>query len=435
MRTQPFASPEEALAYLQHYGVKGMRWGVRKEDLPSGRGGGKAMAELNTSAKGYMSAAATMNSVKLSPEQRVSNIIANQKRFLAKFEPSEAPGVTPGKIEHLPTIKPTPGKAPKGEVKIGGLDAEAEKHGLTRSEKIQIGLALGAIGGALAYGAYANRYAMPPDLLLDNTGLVNALNPLKGYKPGQKLGPGAFIQRAVASQNASYDVDSFFRPESFSRPAFELPAGHVFQRISAAAESTFAPATYCTADPDDHVRYALALGVQSVKRHQISFTATSAIKVPALTDVLNEVHQAMADEGLKPFHSITEREVLERYKSISHQQWKGDEATALIKRLKSKGFGAIVDEMDSGVFSDRPLVLFSDHVSPKKDKILTAKDMRKLATQLKDINNPPGRKLELPGHAAPKSLWEDIAAQIEQEKVEKAAAPQIADMFNQLMAA
>src|SRR3954447_25975541 len=29
MRQQPFASPEEALI---HYGKKGMRWGVRKED-------------------------------------------------------------------------------------------------------------------------------------------------------------------------------------------------------------------------------------------------------------------------------------------------------------------------------------------------------------------------------------------------------------------
>jgi hypothetical protein len=29
MRQQPFASPEEA---LEHYGTKGMRWGVRKED-------------------------------------------------------------------------------------------------------------------------------------------------------------------------------------------------------------------------------------------------------------------------------------------------------------------------------------------------------------------------------------------------------------------
>lgn len=31
MRQQPFASPEEALA---HFGVKGMRWGVRKEKSP-----------------------------------------------------------------------------------------------------------------------------------------------------------------------------------------------------------------------------------------------------------------------------------------------------------------------------------------------------------------------------------------------------------------
>jgi hypothetical protein len=35
---QLFASPEEALDYLKHYGVKGQKWGVRKEDDSAGLG-------------------------------------------------------------------------------------------------------------------------------------------------------------------------------------------------------------------------------------------------------------------------------------------------------------------------------------------------------------------------------------------------------------
>lgn len=38
--TQPFASPEEAVKYLEHHGVKGMKWGVRKEEDLVGRDSG-----------------------------------------------------------------------------------------------------------------------------------------------------------------------------------------------------------------------------------------------------------------------------------------------------------------------------------------------------------------------------------------------------------
>lgn len=44
---QKFASPEEACESLQHHGVKGMRWGVRKDDTGSGRVAGNLQVQAN----------------------------------------------------------------------------------------------------------------------------------------------------------------------------------------------------------------------------------------------------------------------------------------------------------------------------------------------------------------------------------------------------
>lgn len=354
-------SPGDILA---HHGVKGMKWGVRKSDVTSARDAAGKI-ELNSITKSYMASAAKMASEQITPEKAAANLAANRERFNQKFEASEAPGVKLQPAEKLP-VQETPK--------------------LSRADKIQIGLALGAVGGALAYGAYASRFQLDPKDMLDMSG-ANA-------GPGEKIGLGTFFQRIDASQKASWTTDGFFRPESFARPEFELPAGQVFKRISSAPESTFSSATYCTADPDDHNRYAVALGVSGIKRHQISFQSTAPVRVPALTSVLETIREDRARAHGVPTGSITDDEVLVHYKNISHAQWKDGASLKLIDSLKKKGYGAIVDEMDSGVFSDRPLVLFQkESMTPKKSTVLKKKDLRQAKAALKEVNQPPGRKL------------------------------------------
>lgn len=404
MKKQPFSSPEEA---LEHYGVKGMRWGVRKDRETGDRDAGPSkdetgrlgpgeageIAQFNASTKAYM-AAATKMTQGLSPEQQAANLRANRERFAQKFDGSDS--VSKG-VE-----KDDPSTIAKAREKWNALDSDQKKT------LAMIGVYGAVAGGVVAYGVYASRYSVPGSAFTDMMGANSA-------GPGQKIGLGAYLARINKSQEHTYAVENFFRPEAFARPAFELPVGHTFHRISSVAEDTFTQATYASSNAEDFHRYAAALGVSGMKRHHVTFQAKDSIKIPALKDVLDTVREVQG--------SKTERGVLEAYKEISHGQWKGDDAKALIKALQKKGYSGIVDEMDAGVFSERPLVLFSNNKNfgPKSAKVLTRKDLKRAVDNLTEIPKPPGRagykfvkgqKLQAPKPPNVHEFLEGLAAQL-----------------------
>src|SRR4051812_38648312 len=77
---------------LKHHGVKGQKWGVRKEeDSSATSSAAKAVAGANADTKAYMSAASEMTK-NISSEKQAANLKANRERFAAKFEASEATG-------------------------------------------------------------------------------------------------------------------------------------------------------------------------------------------------------------------------------------------------------------------------------------------------------------------------------------------------------
>lgn len=367
-------TPEELV--VEHHGVKGMRWGVRKQDDTGGdRGSAKEVADHNAAAKQYMAAASVQQAeaATWSDERKAANIEKWRAANLKKFEP------------------PSTGKAsPSDKPESPGVIADAKErwNKLSPDQKalaVQATAGAAIIGGLLAYNAYASRFSLPASAYLpvqDN---------LK-FKPGDKIPLGTYLARIGKSQDEVHSVENFFRPEAFAREPFTLPAGHIFKRISSAPENEFWSGTYASASDDDFHRYACALGVGGVKRHLIEFEAKAPVKVPSLTQVLGTVREEMAaDYGFHP-SKISERQVLERYKSVSHQQWKGGEAVSLIDALKKKGYGAIVDEMDAGVFSNKPLVVFSSKdLGPKSNKVLKRSDLKKSLSKLREIDNPPGR--------------------------------------------
>jgi hypothetical protein len=314
-------------AELVHHGVKGQKWGVRKvEDS-------KSRANKNTTTKENLAVIYKRNSEPVLPFERKQNLETNQKRWNQKF----------GLGDLTPTQK-----------------------------KVLIGVGVGATL-AVAGGTYYYLH--------------------KGGKlPGQHLALSNFQELANASKERSWGGGNnplYLQESSFKRPAFELPAGTVFHRISSVAETDFHPITYVTHNKDDLNRYLSATNEMGYKNYyglkHITFSTKDSIKVPHVSEVLDTMREVMVKEGVAA-HRITPENVQKSYMGLYSGDWTSPRASTMIHALAQKGFGAVVDEMDSGVIGETPLVLFkSDNLTPKIAKNFKTKEVFKGINSLTEI--------------------------------------------------
>lgn len=350
--TQQFASPHEA---LEHHGVKGMHWGVRKEDESSSdRASSKEIANYNAKTKSYMAAADQIRDSSVTPEQAAKNVSANATKFADKFAPSNG--------SKSRTLTPTEKK-----LLIGGV------------------LGAGAIGGLYL----AKKYGISGEVASE-------------FKPGDKLSIADFDRLRAQSLYASWGTNGYVTKESFARPAFELPVGHTLHRLSAEAETqfgnSFGNGTYATHSLDDFNRYAVGFGrtegplLDPTALHHVSWQLTKPVKVPALTDVLGTVREVLAEEHGLGGHEISDKEVVEAYGKWSGGTWK--EGTGyggggkLLEALKKKGYGAIVDEQDAGILGESPLLFFdTSSAGPKSSTQLTEAVARSARENLTEMHN------------------------------------------------
>lgn len=128
---QPFASPGEA---LKHHGVKGQKWGVRKEEETSGRDSASTMVVPRATARN--------NEVFVKDKGKPSGPGTPEfQRIIERVTRTDHPQVL------------MPQRVSKGD-KPGLID-NREKHGLTRNQKML--LAFGAVAAAGA-GYYAYQH-------------------------------------------------------------------------------------------------------------------------------------------------------------------------------------------------------------------------------------------------------------------------------------
>lgn len=346
-------SREEALA---HFGVKGMRWGVRNnDDIPSGsKSKAKEPKKSKTSSK--ISKEEYNEILKKQPKgtkaQDAAAIAKNKEKFKAKFEPNEGPAKPPPKKGWRPTKKQ---------------------------------LAVAAVGAAyLGFVGY-NLYQInqTPE---GHEALSSLKTMVSKPKPGEHVDFATYNALIKGSISNTWGMKGYFTERSYDRPELVFPAGHIFHRLAGGPEHSFGQnGTYCTSSKEEMARY-LASKEFGNSSHHVTWTAQNEVRVPALSTVLDTAKKALGEYSHK---DVSDDEAFAWYKGASGGSWGKHGTTALFfEMLKNQGYHAIVDEMDADVYSEYPLVWFDTlSASEKSSTQLTKADIKEAKRILTEIEH------------------------------------------------
>lgn len=330
---------------LKHFGIKGMRWGVRKEDERSG----------NDGAKAYIASLNAHKPKKLSEEEERASLVENHQKFLAKFQP-------PPKVDD------------RGK-------------GLSRNQKFAIGAVATAVAAGAGFLAY--EHFIGGDLKVPSSpSWASKIRAMAG-KP---ISPHDFHTAKQASIKGTWVGGNFLQPSSFARGEKTYPQGHLFRRYGMGLEpESFSHYTYATDSKADFGRYiydmqeptARSNGIFRGFKH-IQFTAKEELRLPSTTAAVDTMREVLSREG-----SVATREsAIKAYNEVSGGRWVSPRATSFVEALKAKGFHGVVDEMDAGVVGESPVVLFShERLSNKVFHDLTWAEVQDAQSSLTELSN------------------------------------------------
>lgn len=324
--TQP--TREEALA---HFGVKGMRWGVRNEDDISSfskKEYGQILA--NQPSKNKVEAAKSIGQHKL--------------KMQAKFESNDPNLKTP--------ITKKGWRPTKKQVAVAATGA--------------------AFVGLIAASYYTkDKSNLSISNISDLAGKRCTVDDFKALREGS-------IQRTLGTFG--------FTPQSWDRPELSFPPGHVFHRISMTAETAFGPkGTYCTTSKKELARYLATTEYGRPGDHFITWTSTRETKVPNLSTVVKTAQKALSETSSK---RVSKKQALKWFVLQSGGSWDGNDPliSRFFDKLKEQGYSAIIDETDAGIYAENPLVWFDKQVaSPKQAKKITEADILEAENTLTEI--------------------------------------------------
>lgn len=322
---------------LAHFGVKGMHWGVRKDDATGG----------SRTATGDYKAA---HKAKPTPSLKdgAANLAKNEDKFKAKSD----------------------GSGGKNEEK-GRLKTFVSDH---KSAIIKTAVT-GAVVAAIIIDAH-----------------VAAKKKRESHElyAGKEIPADVFAKHVMDSKMQTWAKNDYFKGDAFDRPEFSLPVGHEFHRISKVDEKDFGRATYSTHSKEDYDRYVAQFrqekGGDGTKLRHVTFHAQEEIKVPALNTVLDTLKGVLSEH--EPQATFQDSHVLSAYQDMSGGGWASGRAKNFFDVLERKGYGAIVDEMDAGVIGETPLVVFAKKMFGEKSSTpITSDDIDHSESNLIEINN------------------------------------------------
>lgn len=330
---------ERASDFLQHFGVKGMKWGVRREE-ETGGASGKSEAEQTAQFKGVKDDPKTT-------KQKAKGIIEGQSKLNAQAD-------------------------------LDGASGEGKGWRPTKKQLAYVG-AGAAVAGLLTYAVIKSRAG-------DDSPI----------EPGGPIDPNTWLNMVNRSKQDTWST-GYIKDSSYDMPDFELPAGHRFQRMSQHAEDSYNRATYMTHNANDHARYMNEFSRTGDRKNMnvITMESKEAIKVPNLTKRLRAMQEVLTEDlgydkslGYEAAPSDAKRV----YQDLSGGSWSDNRASRFFDNLSKKGYSAIVDDMDAGVIGDSPLVAFRPEAfKPKVSTPVTERMFKQADKALRELNN---RKFE-----------------------------------------
>lgn len=325
--------------FLSHYGVKGMKWGVRKKYESTGRSSSTKVSALKAKLKAQ--------DKPLTADKKAENLAEAHDQFLKKFEPSTASSSS------ITTTKD-----------------DAEQKGW-RPTKKQVGYAL---AGAAAVGG------------------ILYLNHKFKVVPGEPVHPLAFNAKVMKSQQEIWGSHLKVDADSYRQKEFTLPAGHVFKRLSDGPEDSFSFGTYTTSSDADFARYVTAFRHEKgpfAEFHEITFSAKEDIRIPDLKTRLDALKTSI-NAGQSEKNKWTDKDVHSLYNGLSGSSWDQDDeiVRGFFAELTKRGYSGIIDDMDAGIIGEAPLVIFNpEKFSSKTSKPLSKDQIKSIEKTVTEITN------------------------------------------------
>lgn len=368
--------PVEVENVLEHYGVKGMKWGVVNEKDTSSTRSNSRKSES-----------------KLTPIKKAgtkSNLTTKEKEIDKKFDPD---GRQSDRLKNMYG----PESTKKSSESTSKPIVEDKRHGLTDGQKRALKIGAGvAIGGLVIYGGYkAHSEISIQRSLLKNQLMGEPLNK-KAQKRVELLNPQKFGPENLKSFWNKYEATQLkyhtegLTPEqvaNFGKEAYHFKAGDIVKRVSTHKENEIRPnGFYAAYKSEDVERYKAALPVfwpnwgigadHNTEGHIVSLRAKRDIKAPSDAETYN-IFKSMLNDNIMDsdgigsstvkswlsdfdpdLQKIPDEEFSRKAFGRFALKWidNDDPVTEhFMNKLKAAGYDAVPDLNDAGMLADKPM--------------------------------------------------------------------------------